>query len=344
MTYDVYVGTYAAEGRNSIFHFEADCVRRTLLLRKCSDALDRPSWLLFTRPDILCAVEEKQPEGFVAALRVKGDRFDLLRRFSSYGADPCHLSLDEEHRFLFVSNYTSGSVAAFELDEDGVPFKLSSVHQHSGSSVHPIRQAGPHAHFSHMHDRRLYVCDLGQDRILLYALDHLKKALATSDVFISTPSGCGIRHLCFPSLHRDRMYGICELNGDLLYFEHKSDGWICRQQLQSMSTPADTYNLSGAIHMSDDEQYLFVSNRGMDLISAFSIGEDGYLHMVDCCSSGGHWPRDFAVLGDDLLVACQKDSCLTMIHFDRQNQKLLLNPERFDVEQPVCVIKARKGI
>ncbi|MCI8465307.1 MAG: lactonase family protein [Lachnospiraceae bacterium] len=38
---------------------------------------------------------------------------------SSGGADPCHVSLGSEEHVLYVANYTSGSLAVYELGENG---------------------------------------------------------------------------------------------------------------------------------------------------------------------------------------------------------------------------------
>merc|ERR1712194_720688 len=43
----------------------------------------------------------------------------LLSKSGSYGEHPCMLSLDQSNTVLCAANYSSGSVAAFRLDEDG---------------------------------------------------------------------------------------------------------------------------------------------------------------------------------------------------------------------------------
>ena len=62
------------------------------------------------------------------------------------GTGPCHLVLDKERRNLLVANYGSGSVAVLPVAMDGRLGEASDVKQHTGHSVNPRRQEGPHAH------------------------------------------------------------------------------------------------------------------------------------------------------------------------------------------------------
>jgi 6-phosphogluconolactonase len=64
----------------------------------------------------------------------------------SYGKDPCYISIEQTGQFAFVDNYTSGSVAMFPIQADGQLSPAREVIQHLGSSAHPERQTGPHAH------------------------------------------------------------------------------------------------------------------------------------------------------------------------------------------------------
>jgi 6-phosphogluconolactonase len=69
-----------------------------------------------------------------------------LNTASSAGVEPAHAAIDPSGRFLLVANYRSGSVAVFALGADGSIGELVDLMQDEGSSVHPKRQTGPHAH------------------------------------------------------------------------------------------------------------------------------------------------------------------------------------------------------
>ena len=61
----------------------------------------------------------------------------LLNRVSSRGADPCHLSIDKSGKWLFVANYSGGSIAAFLVQDDGKLGESSAFFQHTGSGAKP---------------------------------------------------------------------------------------------------------------------------------------------------------------------------------------------------------------
>jgi 6-phosphogluconolactonase len=70
----------------------------------------------------------------------------LVNQRPSMGTGPCHLILDKAGRHLLIANYGSGSVSVLPVAADGRLGAATSVVQHTGRSVHPERQAGPHAH------------------------------------------------------------------------------------------------------------------------------------------------------------------------------------------------------
>ena len=58
----------------------------------------------------------------------------LVSRTSTLGSHPCHISVAESGKFLTVTNYSSGSVAMFLL-EDNQPKKIRCFMTHEGHSV-----------------------------------------------------------------------------------------------------------------------------------------------------------------------------------------------------------------
>jgi 6-phosphogluconolactonase len=73
-------------------------------------------------------------------------KLSLLNQRSSMGSGPCHLVLDRQGRNLLVANYTSGNVAVLPVGPDGRLGEATAVVQHTGKSVNPDRQEGPHPH------------------------------------------------------------------------------------------------------------------------------------------------------------------------------------------------------
>ena len=170
----------------------------------------------------------------------------MVKEMPSGGADPCHLSLDGRENFLMAANYTSGSLAVFALDEQGHLQERCDFHQHTprrtdetqgqGNSqqsrkaknpqgnpfkVNPLRQEGPHVHFSEEAGELLWSTDLGLDQVFGYQIEYEQKKLTDTGIRLQLPDGYGPRHLAF--WHEDMavIYVLCELSNRIVVFAEK---------------------------------------------------------------------------------------------------------------------------
>src|SRR5215469_5697910 len=124
-------------------------------------------------------------------------KLTLLGQSASMGIGPCWVSIDDAGRFAFVAHYNSGSVAVIPVAPDGKPGPATDFVQHSGKSVNPDRQTGPHAHCAVLDpaNRFLFVCDLGLDKVMAYRFDAEHGKLTPADPpFTATKPGAGPRH------------------------------------------------------------------------------------------------------------------------------------------------------
>ena len=170
----------------------------------------------------------------------------MVKEMPSGGADPCHLSLDGRENFLMAANYTSGSLAVFALDEQGHLQGRCDFWQHTprrtdetqgqGNSqqsrkaknpqenpfkVNPLRQEGPHVHFSEEAGELLWSTDLGLDQVFGYQIDYEQKKLTDTGIRLQLTDGYGPRHLAF--WHEDMavIYVLCELSNRIVVFAEK---------------------------------------------------------------------------------------------------------------------------
>lgn len=151
-------------------------------------SLEAPSYLAWHPVLPVLYVVHERSAGAVSALRAQRDgSLTLLATLPTGGADPCHVAVAAQAGLLLCSNYTSGSLAVFALDADGLPGERIALVQHIGGRPDPERQAGPHVHMS-VPDSvdRVEVVDLGLDQVLEYPV-----ARASRRSCIWTPSaGC----------------------------------------------------------------------------------------------------------------------------------------------------------
>lgn len=239
-------------------------------------------------------------EGSVSAFRLLGDgKAELVNTESVKGGGPCHLAVDSTGRLLLAANYGSGSVSALPIRPDGSLGPVSGVVQHAGSGPDERRQKGPHAHGVHL-DRsgRVYVPDLGADRIFVHRLDPETARLGRdhAPAGIAAP-GAGPRHLDFhPS---GRFAYVCnEL--DLTVTAYAVDaGTGSLSAMHSLPTLPEGAARSGAstaeilVHPSGASVY--VSNRGHNSIAVFAVGADGCLALLQHQSGVPAKPRGFGI-------------------------------------------------
>ena len=298
-------------------------------------ASHNPSWLVLDQQRRrLYATNENgpghpDPVGRVSAFAI-GDDGELrpLGQASTLGDEPTHASLSIDGRYLFVSNYGSrenpgGSLAVLPLDTQGRPQPVTQLAAHRPSGVHPERQRSAHVHSAvpSPDGRRLFVSDLGADRVFVYRYDpgNAERPLQPAEpASIALPPGSGPRHLVFAPDGRSA-YLTLELSAQVARFAHV-DGQLIRRQLIDLAEPGTGETHSpGAIHPSADGRFLYVSDRGdYNHIIVFAIEADGALREIQRRASEGRAPREFAITPDGrfLLVANQLSDSLVLLRRD----------------------------
>ena len=322
---------------------------------------------------------------------------EMVKEMPSGGADPCHLSLDGRENFLMAANYTSGSLAVFALDEQGHLQERCDFWQHTprrtdetqgqGNSqqsrkaknpqenpfkVNPLRQEGPHVHFSEEAGELLWSTDLGLDQVFGYQIDYEQKKLTDTGIRLQLPDGYGPRHLAF--WHEDMavIYVLCELSNRIVVFAEKvqEEGSeetekaaekkvsetgtekMDRERfentseytiLQDISTLPEGYHgesTASAIRLYGG--FLFAANRGDDSIAMYEIQKDGTLTLCCIKKTGGRTPRDFQIFSDYLVVANQESDSLTVLHINRKEKRLERTAIHADVIKPTCVCRLER--
>ena len=322
---------------------------------------------------------------------------EMVKEMPSGGADPCHLSLDGRENFLMTANYTSGSLAVFALDEQGHLQERCDFHQHTprrtdetqgqGNSqqsrkaknqqgnpfkVNPLRQEGPHVHFSEEAGELLWSTDLGLDQVFGCQIDYEQKKLTDTGIRLQLPDGYGPRHLAF--WHEDMavIYVLCELSNRIVVFAEKvqeEDSEETKKAaekkvsetgtekmdreyfedtpeymiLQDISTLPEGYHgesTASAIRLYGG--FLFAANRGDDSIAMYEIQKDGTLTLCCIKKTGGRTPRDFQIFSDYLVVANQESDSLTVLHINRKEKRLERTAIHADVIKPTCVCRLER--
>jgi 6-phosphogluconolactonase len=354
----VYVGTYTRTGptkagqAQGIYVYRMDPSSGALTLASKIPKVVNPSYVVLhpSQPDLYAVNEiremDRKPGGGVSAFAIDPETGALryLNRQSSHGTHPCHLSVDRTGRYLFVANYTSGSVAMYPLTDDGQIEPASDVVQHAGSSVDPERQTGPHAHSINVDPSNRYalVADLGLDQILVYRLDLERGKLVPNDPpAVATAPGAGPRHLDFHPNGRF-VYAVNEMASSITAYAYDAAKGTLRA-LQTLSMLPEGYagpNSCADVHVHPSGSFVYGSNRGHDSIASFAIDpRTGLLTRLGWESTQGQTPRGFGIdpTGALLLAANQDSSTIVAFHVDAVSGRLTPTGSISAVPTPVCV-------
>lgn len=266
--------------------------------------LASPSYLLrHPQQPLVYAVNETDPAA-VSTIGI-GRTLRVRSQLAIPGQLPCHLCLSPDLRHLLVANYGSGNVVAVRLDADGVPQEVAGVFDSYGAGPHP-RQDGPHAHHVLPGPDGHWVVDLGADVVRRLHLSPTG-TLEEGEPVVALPAGTGPRQIRL-SASRRTAYVLGELSGELITVACKPgrSGTIVNRRPAWLTEPSGE-NLPA--HLLVDGDRLYVSHRGLNRITVFSLTTDVPTPLTEI--ETGAWPRHFALRGGWLYIADQLDDRIT---------------------------------
>ena len=351
----VYFGTYTNNTKSrGIYVSRLDTATGALSAPELAAETPSPSFLaIHPAHNFLYAANEigefeGKKTGAVSAFSIdrQSGRLTALNQQSSGGAGPAYITVDSKGRNALVANYGGGSVAVLPIGKDGRLRAASSFIQHSGASVNPQRQKGPHAHSIYVspNDQTAYAVDLGLDKVFVYEFDPEKGLLkASDDGFAALEPGSGPRHL---ALHPKRPYAyvINELTCKITAFNrHSATSGLTAFQTVSTLPGGEAVQpgySTAEVQVHPSGKFLYGSNRGHDSIVVFAIDEkSGRLTHVQHEPTQGSTPRNFGIdpSGSYLLAANQRSDSVVVFRIDPQTGRLTSAGHRIEVAAPVCV-------
>ena len=351
----VYFGTYTKAPSKGIYRSRLDLATGRLSAAELAAEAKDPAFLaLHPGGSFLYAIDESADskrtpgQGLSAfALNPATGALTLLNRQATGSSGACHLAVDATGRTVLVANYGGGGVSAVALTPDGRLGAVGSVIPHTGSSVNPARQKGPHAHeiVVSADNRFAFAPDLGLDRVLAYDLDAAHAKLAPhTPAGSALPAGSGPRHLAFHPGNRFA-YVISEMLCTMTAFRYDAvRGELTAVQTISTLPPGEsvqpgTSTAEVAVHPGG--KFLYGSNRGHDTIVVYAIdAATGQLTYVENVSTRGKTPRHFALdpTGTWLLAENQDSNTVAVFRLDPQSGRLTPTGPLVDVPSPVCAV------
>ncbi len=346
-----HVGTYTIRGSQGIYRCALDPASGAIEILGVTTDIPNPSFLaIHPNGELLYSVSEVRQQGMrsrgaVYALRVerRSGELDRINDRPSGGRGPCHVAVSPDGVWVAAANYASGSVVLFSVESDGSLSEAVSVVQHQGSSVHPQRQQGPHAHsctFS-SDSGLLYVADLGLDRLMVYCIDREAGLGLADPPWFRTQAGAGPRHFDFHPAE-PFAYLINEIDSTITAVRREPSTGALRQVACYSTLPLgfEGENSTADVHVHPCGRFVYGSNRGHDSIVGFTIDTStGKLANPRWWPTHGPNPRNFTIApgGRFLLAANQDGDDIVVFSIDPVTGSLTPTGHTCNIPAPVCV-------
>ena len=256
---------------------------------------------------VLYAVSEAQPgiRGEIAAFHCTDKGLTLINKVLAPGAGLVHAALDPEEKLLFAVSYRDASILMYELREDGGIGELLDEKIHTGQGRDPVRQEKAHAHsvWFTPDGKRICVCDLGIDRLVVYEVNYSCMKLEEKKNWAS-------------HFHRDQgrdiwsfiQMAVLPMSWQNFLLRFLSWTIIQNQALRLLVKENslcryEGYSIGAAIRISGDGKYLYSSNRGADDIAVYRISDEGQIKRLLIYPVKENI-RDFILASRDRYLLC----------------------------------------
>ncbi|WP_439132442.1 lactonase family protein [Polaribacter sp.] len=337
-----YVGTYTNGDSKGIYQYQIDAkgiLSKIGLVAKTNN----PSFLAKTKDNAtLIAIEEtnENATGFVKSYAIKKDTLLFKSKSKSGGEHPCFVSVNAKNQVI-VANYTSGNIGYLKLDNQNGLTNLLATQQHTGKGT-TSRQEAPHAHSAWFHPIKNEVIsvDLGTNELWFSSIDEKENKLVLSkQAKLPMAEGAGPRHLVFHP-NTKWMYVLNELNNTVSLVKENNDMYNVVNSISMLPEGYTAFTKGADIHISNDGQFLYASNRGHNSIVIYKVNAaNGNLTLVGFEDVRGANPRNFSLTPDQkfLLVANQDSNNIISFKRDVKTGKLSFINE-IAAPNPVCIL------
>ena len=352
--YNIFFGTYSKGAGNGLFRGEFNEDNGEINIKDTID-IENPSYLNLLNlnsdlnENILYGVSEvnsfeEENGGALFSVDISNpDKMRLIDMKCTHGKSPCHLCINEN--FIYISNYSEGSLSVFESDKSGdIKSSLKSI-QHFGKSVNQSRQKESHIHFAAVtpDNKYLAVCDLGMDKVFLYPYSN-ENGISLNAEIIDCPKGAGPRHLVF-SKDAEYLYVVTELQNTVLVYKYNGGKVEFLQEISTLPNDFTGRTSCAAIHISPDGKLLGASNRGHNSVALYKIQDDGKLVLQSHLMTGKE-PRDFRFSpnGKMIISSNQNEDTITVYKSENENDNDNENFINFiqtgsvNIPKPVCIL------
>lgn len=234
----------------------------------------------------------------------------------------CYITSNE--KYIFAANYHQGKCHIYTV-ENGELKEVYTIHEESNAKCHCININNNNGY--------IYICFLGLDKIKIYDLNNNFKYIDE----IVCPNGSGPRHGVFTKDY-SKLYILSELSNEVFLYNNIDGKYQLEQSISTLPTEFTEESYAAAIRVTNDERFIYTSNRGHDSIAAFEIAE-GRMKLIDYYNTKGNNPRDFNLDPNDQYILIVNQHTSNGVCFSRnvQNGELEEIVDEIKIEDSVCI-------
>ena len=341
--YVAYVGTYTHGSSIGIHLYDVNVEEGTLCERKVIPVNNSSHLAKSLNGKYLYSIADEGVAVF--AIEPDGD-LTFINKVDIDGMRGCHLSTDEEGKYLFVAGYHDGKVTVVHTHRDG---RLGSVLDgvfHKGLGSVGERNFRPLVSCVRPTPDNKYLCavDNGIDQMKIYRVNRRTGRLELVDI-LRCQRESGPKLIKFSPDGRFA-YLNYELNNTIQVYRYDGSGKNpVFELLQTESTLAshddEAHDATSGMCLSADGKYIFCSNAGEDTVAMFKREEEtGLLEKQCILPISGNYPKDLDVFpdGKHLAVVNHESNSITTFAIDYEKKLLIMKGKPMKVETPNSII------
>lgn len=343
-----YTGSYSVKDEKGIRLFALDTETGALTEKSGFCGVENPSYIILDKAKkhlyALSELSDNTGALYAFDIAASGD-LTPVNCVPTSGGQVCYLTLSPDEKYLACAGYQTGTVDMYALNPDGSIGNKVFADKHTGKGKVEGRQDEPHAHhvfFPRGQSHNFYICDLGTDKVYHYELEEDGGVILYP--LIDIPAGDGPRHIIQSPTDENIIYLVCEISFTLHTLRLCGEGAKIISTVSTLPNGLYAFGGAGAIRLSDDGKYLYVSNRviepdaGHNSVVRFEIDQNTLLPTNPVFTKTGvKMPRDINIFGDIAVIGSQTEHKLLTRRIKKDGVIAEENLCELDVKAPSCI-------
>lgn len=340
--YVAYVGSYTHGSAKGITICDVDLEKGIFIPRREVEVKNASYLRIANSGKFLYSVSDL---GITAFKILEDGDLEFMNLGSINGMRACHISVDDDDKFIFTAGYHDGKATVVRIAEDGSVGEMTGEVFHKGMGSIAERNFRPHITCTRLtpDGKFLAVCDMGIDQVKIYDFNHNTGAIKLVDI-LRCELESAPRSILF-SPDGKFAYLICQLMNCVNVYSYNSDNGMPNFELiQQIRTLGKSYNDKSAVaalRFSPDGKYLFCSNAGDNSLAFFERNvETGKLTKKSVLPISGDYPKQICVFPDQKHIASlnHESNEITFFKIDYEEGIIIEHGKPMAVETPNCAV------